>query len=75
MVMLYVSLVVFGCARHNFAQHWTCWVGVFVCVCACVYVRTTDEIFSVHKHTSFYRPNQEECVYVCVCVHLLFACM
>lgn len=50
-------------------------VRASVCVTVCLHHR---QIFSSHKHTSFYRPNQEECVCmfavrarVCAsCVHL-----
>ena len=63
MVILYVSLVVLGCVRHSFYPALDL---LGLCVC------TTEKIFSVHKHTSFYRPNQEECVcaFACVCLRM-----
>lgn len=101
MVILYVSLVVFrSCTSQLYPA--LDLPGVYVCVClclcvcvcgacvrACVCVCTANKFSSVHKHTSFYRPNQEECVclrafvYVlsrlCVCVRVscafVFACM
>ena len=85
MVILCVSLVVLGCARHSFAQHWTCWVcvcvsvSVCVCVCVCVSVRvcmcTTDK-FSLFTNTHLFigQIRKSVCASVCVLV-FVFACM
>lgn len=74
MVILYVSLVVFGCARHNFAQHWTCWVGVFVCVCACMSAPPTKFSLFTNTHLFIGQIRKSVCTCVSVCICYLPAC-